>query len=72
VVIELMFLWIVKVRIHSSASLLSLAIQLRQAIVVINASKDYVREYYVNCGEQCGAWECIAEALAWKRVEIGS
>lgn len=64
--------WIVKVRIHSSASLLSLAIQLRQAIVVINASKDYVREYYVNCGEQCGAWECIAEALAWKRVEIGS
>jgi len=32
----------------------------REAIVVINASKDYVREYYVNCGEQCGAWECIA------------
>jgi len=70
VVIELMFLWIVKVRIHSSASLLSLAIQLRQAIVVINASKDYVREYYVNCGEQCGAWECIAEALAWIGIDF--
>lgn len=31
---------------------------------MINASKEYVREYYVNCGEQCGAWECIAESLA--------
>ena len=31
---------------------------------MINASKEYVPGYYVNCGEQCGAWECIAESLA--------
>lgn len=31
-----------------------------QAIVIINASNRYLSEYYVNCGEQCGAWECVA------------
>lgn len=28
--------------------------------MVINASKQHIREYHVNCGEHCGAWACVA------------